>query len=71
MTQPPSAYLRRFYYDHITHNSQILMNLIRQMGADRIVLGDDYPADMGYERPVEVVERLTDLSTRRRVDPRG
>lgn len=62
MTQPPSAYLRRFYYDHITHNSQILMNLIRQMGADRIVLGDDYPADMGYERPVEVVERLTDLS---------
>ena len=62
MTRPPSSYLRRFYYDTIAHSSVILMNLIRQVGVDRIVLGDDFPADMGYERPVEVVERLTDLS---------
>ena len=48
--------------DTITHNDALLMNLIRLVGADRVVLGSDYPFDMGYERPVEVVERLKDLS---------
>ena len=27
-----------------------------------MILGDDFPADMGYERPVEVVERVPELS---------
>ena len=38
------------------------MNLIRQVGADRVVLGSDCPADMSYTRPVDVVERLKDIS---------
>jgi aminocarboxymuconate-semialdehyde decarboxylase len=62
MTQPPSSYLRRFHYDTITHSVPILLNLVRQVGADRVVLGSDHPADMSYERPVDVVERLTELS---------
>jgi aminocarboxymuconate-semialdehyde decarboxylase len=62
MTQPPSSYLRRFHYDTITHGDRLLVNLIRQVGADRVVLGSDCPADMSYTRPVDVVERLTGLS---------
>jgi aminocarboxymuconate-semialdehyde decarboxylase len=62
MTRPPSAYLRRFHYDTITHSDGILMNLIRQVGADRVVMGSDCPADMSYTRPVDVVERLSELS---------
>ena len=62
MTKPPSAYLRRFHYDTITHSDSILMNLIRQVGADRVVMGSDCPADMSYTRPVDVVERLGELS---------
>ena len=62
MTRPPSAYLRRFHYDTITHSDPILMNLIRQVGADRVVMGSDCPADMSYARPVDVVERLEDLT---------
>ena len=58
MTKPPSSYLRRFHYDTITHSDRILMNLIRQVGVDRVVMGSDCPADMGYTRPVDVVERL-------------
>ncbi|MGA2716019.1 MAG: amidohydrolase family protein [Bryobacteraceae bacterium] len=64
MKRPASAYLRRFTYDTITHNDALLMNLIGLVGADRVVLGSDYPFDMGYERPVEVVERLKDLSAK-------
>jgi aminocarboxymuconate-semialdehyde decarboxylase len=62
LPKPPSQYVRRFYYDTITHNDQILLNLIRQMGADRIMLGSDHPADMSSARPADAVERLTELS---------
>src|SRR5215813_8314981 len=62
MTKPPSAYLRRFHYDTIAHSDEILMNLVRQVGADRVVMGSDCPADMGYTQPVTVVERLRELS---------
>ena len=62
MKSPPSSYLRRFSYDTIAHNDEILLNLVRMVGADRVVLGSDYCFDMGYERPVEVVERLEALS---------
>ena len=60
--QPFSAYLHRFTYDTIAHSDELLGNLIRLVGAGRVVLGSDYPYDMGYERPVEVVERLAGLS---------
>ena len=62
MTKPPSSYLRRFHYDTITHSDSILMNLIRQVGSDRVVMGSDCPADMSYTRPVDVVERLGELT---------
>jgi aminocarboxymuconate-semialdehyde decarboxylase len=62
LRQPPSAYLRRFHYDTIGHDVAIVSNLVRQVGADRVVLGSDYTFDMGYERPVEVVEALTGVT---------
>jgi len=66
MTQPPSAYLRRFHYDTITHSDKILMNLVHLVGVDRVVMGSDCPADMSYTRPVDVVERLNELSSNER-----
>ncbi|HXS53416.1 MAG TPA: amidohydrolase family protein [Usitatibacter sp.] len=58
LKERPSAYLRRFTYDTIGHDDRINANLIRQVGADRVLLGSDYCFDMGLERPVEAVERL-------------
>jgi len=66
MLQPPSAYLRRFHYDTITHGNDILLNLIEQVGADRVVMGSDCPADMSYTQPVVVVERLKDVPENQR-----
>jgi aminocarboxymuconate-semialdehyde decarboxylase len=62
MTKPPSSYLRRFHYDTITHSDSILLKLIDHVGADRVVMGSDCPADMSYTRPVDVVERLAVVS---------
>lgn len=66
MTKAPSSYLRRFHYDTITHSDAILLKLIDHVGADRVVMGSDCPADMSYTRPVDVVERLAAVSAKDR-----
>ncbi len=45
--KPPSAYLRRFHYDTITHAAAPLSFLIDLAGQDRVILGTDIPFDMG------------------------
>src|SRR3989440_6819547 len=62
MKQLPSDYLRRFTYDTIGHDERINMNLVRLVGADRVILGSDYCFDMGLDDPVATVSRMTDLS---------
>ncbi len=57
----PSAYLRRFTYDTVSHSAEALRYLVGLVGADRVMLGSDYCFDMGYERPVQVVTRLPRL----------
>jgi aminocarboxymuconate-semialdehyde decarboxylase len=48
----PSDYLRRLHYDSLVHNHRNLRQLIDTVGIDRVVLGTDYPADMGQPHPV-------------------
>jgi aminocarboxymuconate-semialdehyde decarboxylase len=66
MTKPPSAYLRRFHYDTISHHKPMMKYLVELVGADRVVLSSDHPADMSYEKPVDFVDKLTEFSTRDR-----
>ena len=66
MPRLPSEYLRRFTYDTIGHNDQINLDLVRLVGADRVVLGSDYCFDMGLTDPVGTVERLAELSRKDR-----
>ena len=42
----PSAYLRRFHYDTVTHAPAALRYLIDLVGVDRVVYGTDFPFDM-------------------------
>ncbi|MCT9079885.1 amidohydrolase family protein [Streptomyces fulvoviolaceus] len=48
----PSSYLRRLYFDSLVHDPHVLRELIRVAGADRVLLGSDFPFDMGTEDPV-------------------
>lgn len=50
--QPPSSYLRRLYFDSLVHSPQALRLLVEAAGADRVLLGSDYPFDMGVDDPV-------------------
>lgn len=64
--QPASAYLRRFYYDTVSHHPRILKFLTELVGVDRIVLGSDYNQDMSCERPVDFVASVPELSQEER-----
>ena len=66
MRQPASAYLRRFYYDTISHEPRIIRYLIDLVGADRIVIGSDYNFDAGYPQPVDFVEKIPGLTEKER-----
>ncbi|MDX6344522.1 MAG: aminocarboxymuconate-semialdehyde decarboxylase [Trebonia sp.] len=50
---PPSSYLRRIWYDALVYTPQALRHLVEVAGADKVVLGTDYPFDMGVTDPVE------------------
>lgn len=61
-SQPPSAYLGRFFYDSCTYTAATLRFLIDQVGADRVVLGTDYPAPMILPDAVRWITSLPELS---------
>lgn len=52
INRPPSTYLRQLYLDSITHDAEVLEFLCKRVGSDRIMLGSDYPFDMGVQDPV-------------------
>jgi len=62
ITQPPSTYLRRFYYDCIVYTEPALRFLIDSVGADRVVFGTDWPYDMALDWPVAWVLGMKGLS---------
>jgi aminocarboxymuconate-semialdehyde decarboxylase len=55
----PSLYLKRLYYDTVNFNPHMLMMVREMIGADRMVLGSDYPHLLGsIERAVSSIESL-------------
>lgn len=49
----PSSYLRKIWYDALVYTPQALRHLVEAVGADKVVLGTDYPFDMGVTDPVD------------------
>lgn len=55
----PSVYLKRLYYDTVNFNPHMLRMVREMIGADRMVLGSDYPHLLGsIERAVSSIENL-------------
>jgi hypothetical protein len=66
ISAPPTSYLKRVYLDTVVFSIHQLEYLIRQYGADHVLLGTDYPYDMGESDPVGHVERVPGLSAAER-----
>ena len=57
----PSSYLEKFYFDSITFDPEMLKRLIDRFGADHVVLGTDYPYDMGEDDPLGLIAQIKRL----------
>lgn len=59
--QKPSSYLKKMYFDTVVFEPENLEFLIRQYGHEHILLGTDYPFDMGDADPLALIEKLSGL----------
>jgi aminocarboxymuconate-semialdehyde decarboxylase len=65
ISRPPSTYLRMLYFDTVVFGSG-LGRLIELVGADHVVMGTDYPYDMGDVDPIRRINRLARLTPEQR-----
>jgi aminocarboxymuconate-semialdehyde decarboxylase len=62
LPRKPSEYLRRFTYDTIAYSEEVMNDLVRLVGAERIMMGSDYCFDIAYNDPVKIVTGMQSLS---------
>ena len=53
----PSEFLRSFHYDSCVYDPQVLRVLLERVGADRLVMGSDYP--VGEKDPIGFIRNLS------------
>lgn len=63
ISMPPSHYLAKFFPDSLVFTVDQLQFLINKFGADHVLIGTDYPFDMGEYDPVEHVYQVPGLSS--------
>ncbi|HEX2152955.1 MAG TPA: amidohydrolase family protein [Acidimicrobiia bacterium] len=57
----PSEYLANLWFDSTVFSADLLETLVRVYGADRVLMGTDYPFDMGQGNPLDFIAS-TDLT---------
>jgi aminocarboxymuconate-semialdehyde decarboxylase len=65
MSKSPAEYLRMLYFDSCVYETEVLEALVKRVGADRVLLGSDYP--VGEPKPIEFVESCA-LSAQEKAD---
>ena len=58
----PREYLGKFWVDSITHDARLMQYVLEMQGADRIVMGSDYPFPLGDLEFGQYIETDMDLS---------
>jgi aminocarboxymuconate-semialdehyde decarboxylase len=48
----PSSYLSKIWFDTVVHDARALRALVEVAGSSQVVLGSDFPFDMGLDDPV-------------------
>ncbi|MFG6492993.1 amidohydrolase family protein [Microbacterium sp. P03] len=48
----PSSYLRKLWFDTVVHDEAAVRHLVAVAGPERVLLGSDFPFDMGLDDPV-------------------
>ena len=61
INKPPSEYIKKLYFDTVVFNEHQLRYMIETWGADKVVMGTDYPYDMAEPDPVGHVNSVQGL----------
>jgi len=69
--EAPSSYLKRIWFDSLVYEPAQLKYLIRRAGAANVVLGTDFPFDMGMNDPLGLLNSVAGLSDDDRALIRG
>ena len=67
----PSTYLEKFYFDSITFDPMMLKHLIDRFGAEHVLMGTDYPYDMGEDDPRGLIAAVKGLPAAQRKQIEG
>ncbi|MFG1681224.1 amidohydrolase family protein [Nonomuraea sp. NPDC049269] len=59
----PSSYLRLLHFDSLVHDPAVLRELVRAAGPQRVLLGSDFPFDMGEPDPLAALRAAGPDST--------
>lgn len=57
LVESPAATAKRFFYDHLVFDPAAVKFLVERFGASQIVLGSDYPFNMGDADPLGTLEK--------------
>ena len=60
--KPPGEYLKKFFFDTMVFEPDQVEFLVNKYGADHVLLGTDYPYDMGEDDPLGLIGRVPGLS---------
>ena len=63
----PSDYLKRIYFDNLVFTPHQIKTLIEQVGVTQVVVGTDYPFDMGQYDVHDIVNAVEGLSEAERI----
>lgn len=62
MAHPPSHYLRQIWFDNLVYTPEAMRALIDSVGLSQVVVGTDYPFDMGSYDVRALVAAIPDLA---------
>jgi aminocarboxymuconate-semialdehyde decarboxylase len=70
-TRPPSQYLKNLYFDNLVYRIETVEYLKRMVGPDHIMIGTDYPYDLGDWMAAEKVQAMNCTDSEREAMLRG
>lgn len=62
LTEPPTDSLRNVYFDTVLFDPKVVGYLIDWAGAERVLVGTDYPFPMGDLSPMDTLDAVADLT---------
>ena len=66
LATPPMTAIKQLYFDTILHHPAALRYLIDLLGADRIMIGTDYPFEAGDLDPLTTIDAIPNLTDEER-----